>query len=31
LYVIALAFLVVMPLAFVVTGAVIWWRRRRAT
>lgn len=31
LYLIAFAFLMVLPLAFVITGAVIWWRRRRAT
>ena len=29
LYVIAFAFLLVIPLAFMITGAVIWWRRRR--
>jgi len=29
LYLIALVFLVVLPLVFVITGAVIWWRRRR--
>lgn len=29
LYLIAFAFLFVLPLAFVITGAVIWWRRRR--
>ena len=31
LYLIAFAFLMVLPLAFVITGTVIWWRRRRAT
>ena len=31
LYLIAFAFLIVLPLAFVITGTVIWWRRRRAT
>lgn len=30
LYAIAFGFLFVLPLFFVVTGAVIWWRRRRA-
>jgi ABC-type uncharacterized transport system involved in gliding motility auxiliary subunit len=30
LYAIALAFLIVLPLLFVLTGVVIWWRRRRA-
>jgi ABC-type uncharacterized transport system involved in gliding motility auxiliary subunit len=30
LYLIAFAFLFVLPFAFIVTGAVIWWRRRRA-
>lgn len=30
LYLIAFAFLVVLPLAFIVTGGVLWWRRRRA-
>lgn len=29
LHLIAFAFLVVLPFAFIVTGAVIWWRRRR--
>jgi ABC-type uncharacterized transport system involved in gliding motility auxiliary subunit len=29
LFLVALAFLVALPLAFMVTGAVIWWRRRR--
>lgn len=29
LYLIAFSFLFVLPLAFIVTGAVIWWRRRR--
>ncbi len=31
LYLIVFSFLVVLPVAFVVTGTVIWWRRRRAT
>jgi ABC-type uncharacterized transport system involved in gliding motility auxiliary subunit len=31
LYLIAFAFLIVLPLVFAITGAVIWWRRRRAT
>ena len=31
LYLIAFAFLIVLPLAFAITGTVIWWRRRRAT
>lgn len=31
LYVIALAFLLVLPLVFAVAGVVVWWRRRRAT
>ena len=31
LFLIALTFLAVLPLAFVVTGVLIWWRRRRAT
>jgi ABC-type uncharacterized transport system involved in gliding motility auxiliary subunit len=30
LYVIAFGFLVVLPLVFVLTGGVIWWRRRKA-
>jgi ABC-type uncharacterized transport system involved in gliding motility auxiliary subunit len=30
LYLIAFSFLLVLPLAFVVTGTVIWWKRRRA-
>ena len=30
LYLIAFTFLVVLPLAFVLTGIVIWWRRRKA-
>lgn len=30
LYAIAFGFLLVMPLFFVLTGVVIWWRRRRA-
>jgi ABC-type uncharacterized transport system involved in gliding motility auxiliary subunit len=29
LYLIAFGFLLVIPLAFMITGAVIWWRRRR--
>ena len=29
LYLIAFSFLLVMPLAFMITGVVIWWRRRR--
>ena len=29
LYLIAFAFLLALPLAFMITGAVIWWRRRR--
>ena len=29
LYLIAFSFLFALPLAFMVTGAVIWWRRRR--
>ncbi len=29
LYLIAFGFLLVAPLAFMITGAVIWWRRRR--
>jgi ABC-type uncharacterized transport system involved in gliding motility auxiliary subunit len=29
LYLIAFSFLFALPLAFAVTGAVIWWRRRR--
>ena len=29
LYLIAFAFLFVLPLVFVITGTVIWWRRRR--
>lgn len=29
LYLIAIVFLIVVPLAFMITGAVIWWRRRR--
>jgi len=29
LYLIAFSFLLVLPLAFIITGAVIWWRRRR--
>ncbi len=30
LYLIAFAFLLVLPLAFAVTGVVVWWRRRKA-
>lgn len=30
LYLIAFSFLLVLPLVFVITGGVIWWRRRRA-
>jgi ABC-type uncharacterized transport system involved in gliding motility auxiliary subunit len=30
LYLIALGFLLALPLAFIATGSVIWWRRRRA-
>ena len=30
LYLVAFSFLLVLPLAFAVTGAVIWWRRRKA-
>ena len=30
LYAIAFGFLLLLPLAFVLTGLVIWWRRRRA-
>jgi hypothetical protein len=30
LYIIAFGFLFVLPMAFVITGAVVWWRRRRA-
>jgi len=29
LYLIAFSFLLVLPLAFIITGAAIWWRRRR--
>ena len=29
LYLIAFSFLLALPIAFVITGAVIWWRRRR--
>jgi ABC-type uncharacterized transport system involved in gliding motility auxiliary subunit len=29
LYLIAFSFLLALPLAFMITGAVIWWRRRR--
>ncbi|HUP95302.1 MAG TPA: GldG family protein [Burkholderiales bacterium] len=30
LYLIALAFLLALPVAFVLTGVVVWWRRRKA-
>jgi uncharacterized iron-regulated membrane protein len=30
LYLIAFTFLIGLPLAFAITGAVIWWRRRKA-
>jgi uncharacterized Tic20 family protein len=30
LYLIAFTFLLVLPLGFVLTGLVIWWRRRKA-
>ena len=30
LYLIAFAFLLVLPLAFAITGTVVWWRRRKA-
>ena len=30
LYLIAFSFLVVLPLAFAITGVIVWWRRRRA-
>jgi ABC-type uncharacterized transport system involved in gliding motility auxiliary subunit len=30
LYLIAFGFMLVLPLAFVITGIVIWWRRRKA-
>jgi hypothetical protein len=30
LYLIVFSFLVALPLAFVVAGGVIWWRRRKA-
>jgi hypothetical protein len=30
LYLIAFTFLLVLPLGFVLTGVVIWWRRRKA-
>jgi ABC-type uncharacterized transport system involved in gliding motility auxiliary subunit len=30
LYAIALAFLLVLPVAFVLIGAIVWWRRRKA-
>ncbi len=29
LHLIAFSYLLVLPLAFIITGAVIWWRRRR--
>lgn len=31
LYLIVFTFLLLLPLAFIVTGGIIWWRRRRAT
>lgn len=31
LYLVTFSFLLALPVAFVLTGAVIWWRRRRAT
>lgn len=31
LYLIAFTFLLVLPLAFIITGSLIWWRRRKAT
>jgi ABC-type uncharacterized transport system involved in gliding motility auxiliary subunit len=30
LYLIVFSFLVALPLAFVIAGSVIWWRRRKA-
>lgn len=30
LYLIALAFLIALPLAFALTGVMVWWRRRKA-
>jgi ABC-type uncharacterized transport system involved in gliding motility auxiliary subunit len=30
LYLVAFVFLVLLPVVFVVTGTIIWWRRRRA-
>lgn len=30
LYLIAFSFLLVLPLAFAITGVVVWWRRRKA-
>ena len=30
LYLIAFTFLLALPAAFTITGAVIWWRRRKA-
>jgi ABC-type uncharacterized transport system involved in gliding motility auxiliary subunit len=30
LYAIALFFLLVLPIAFALTGAIVWWRRRKA-
>jgi hypothetical protein len=30
LHLIAFAFLLALPLAFVTTGIAVWWRRRRA-
>ncbi len=31
LYLIVFTFLLLLPLAFIVTGGIIWWRRRRST
>jgi ABC-type uncharacterized transport system involved in gliding motility auxiliary subunit len=30
LYLIAFGFLIVLPLAFMITGVLVWWRRRSA-
>ena len=30
LYLIAFTFLLVLPVGFVLTGFVVWWRRRKA-
>ena len=30
LYLITFTFLLVLPLAFAITGVVVWWRRRKA-